>query len=869
MRDRIVVGLMALILLGAGTFLFASLSSDAGDDRLDVAAYAASDEGAESRFVSELDPGALDAPAELRTTQRRTKVKPELGHHVTLRIVDHRGERVPDLPIYLRLADDAEGLQRTRTRRSDIDGRVTFRKLPELSSYFVATDSDSHYIRGSLRVIAMPEEHEIELHTAPYAHLVGEIRSEAGEPCAGIIVGMIGAENVRTDDQGRFRMSKVRGSSAARKLVALSRQADFAASTEVPVIDPGSHHEGYLMLLTPSGRLEGRVYDYRDAALADVAVEVPINRKKYAEPWQPVLAEAAEYGAFTLEGDKLKVTSSSEGSYGINLPWATNYRALARKEKWFCRGGWNRVEALGHGEVRRVDFIMNQGGALAGPLIWPGDVPTEGQVVVTARRLGRKKGLTRTNRIDPGESWYIDGLPAGDYALRVTYEEAVRGTSLNPTFANFTNFESIRFGNPPSGTMNPGGKQGPGGGSIELLGDSINWAQVRLNVNEGRGQAQNGAASRELRSRIEAVETLRAQKLALEKVLRATEEQAGRGTVVSGLTIAPLEAGNHRPSPDFNRSFNFSNELSSRFLVNEPPQGKTLYIGELRDLTVRLDASRDDLALSLQDVVVITGTVRDQLGKPAENVEISLSQTSVFSPRSAKVRTDGEGNFEIRGWSEGDYALTASGGNFLNRVSRKFFLYAGDSRREEFSLNRGLVVSGRVFGADGQPAARVSVWLNQSSSTSATTNTEGFFSFPKAKPGRARIYTRMGGKSGQDFSERLEIDIVGDTSDLRVVMSASHVIEGILLDHEGQPRAKVTVTAQARDNSSLKRTGKTDADGRFQIRGCYSGPYVVSAKSARNLKRIRSKSKRRRLATTATNVDVSRSGAPFVQLRDR
>lgn len=855
MREGAVLGVLALVLAGVGAFFLLSLDDEGDPLRISAEASSATDEGGEGIRDPELDPAALMGSGAPRGTSRKTEVIPELGHHVTLVFRDQRGELVPGVGVRLRDANDASRF--TRLRETDSAGKVTFRKLPERSSYFVVVESTTHYMPGSLRVLALPQEHQIDARAFPYAVIAGEIRDEEGLPQEGIIVGMIGAENVRTDRAGRFRMTRVREDGRARLLVALSRMADFAASTEVPIIEAGSQNDGYMMLLLPSGRLEGRVTDYRDQALSDVDIRIPLNAKRYAKPWAPVLTAAAQNGAFRFDANRLFASTKSDGTYAMPLPWATNYVAAAEKEKWFCRGSSARIRNLAQGEIRRQDFVMNQGGALAGPLVWPAELPAEGQVVVEAQSLGKKK-LTRVNRIDPSETWYIDGLPAGEYAVRVSYEVSPESAPVllsadgrllsdsekgNGAYRELRNLVGLASSDPNT-LVN-------GAATLQLKAGTATYSRSSLVFGSAQAPTSSGspAVPGEAPSPVD---------------VRDLDMLSSR---IKSLETGSSSADRSGREPSFEEQY-FRLIYASDDGSGGGP-GAPLLIGEISGVTVQLDASQDDLAVELRDVVVVRGEVRDETGRAAVEVSIDLYHYSSFKQRSRSVRTDEKGRFEVRGWTGGKYRVRASGSRFLGRVERKFDLFAGDSRREDFVLERGLVVIGVVIAADGSPAARVSVWLNQNSSESTTTDQKGRFRFAKVKPGKARLYTRAGGKSGQDFSERLEIEVLGDVANVRLVMQRSHVIEGLLLDREGRPRPKVKVTAQARDNNGLKRTGTTDAEGRFAIRGCYPGPYTVSAPSASPAKRSRNKRRSRAKATTAVSVDVTRSGAPFLNLRDR
>ncbi|MEZ6197446.1 MAG: carboxypeptidase-like regulatory domain-containing protein [Planctomycetota bacterium] len=861
MSERWLVAILGLLLLGAGGYFAGSQGGDETDlirrdDGTRTSRPGSGEEGDENVLVDLPD---RDDDGD-RGARRADQVDPQLGLHFKLALRDHLGRPLRGLRCALELEMGEDERVDRRRAESDIDGELTFARLEPGAAYLLRLDDEEHYLRSELKFVGLPEmEDAFIVEVLPYAVLVGETRNELGEPVAGVIVGMEGSEIVRSRADGSFRLARIEESAQPRRLAALSGDGRMVAELEVPPIEAGSRHEGYAFPMLPSARLEGRVADFRDAGLPDVTVKVMVQGKGH-QAWLPVLMAAAEQGLIGVETGKgsvfLSTTSRAEGAYGLPLPWAQGYRGIAEKEKWFCSGGWAKIDRVAEGELVRRDFRLNQGGALSGPIDWPEGIPEDGEVVVVAQLIA-KKGLTRTAVMPPAETWGIDGLPAGRYRVRVSWRKA----NLQDIQ---TVFEGLAWGNP---TNSPGGPVlNPGLHDIEALkraGAMVNHLPV-----SGLNQAwQAGSPNLDLvlsDRNLSGLQEIRSKRI---NVSAGNQVIPNNIPVLSSVFVQSDSNGIEFESVELAQG----SYLASGNTINFRPAMEVLLVADLeREVDVTLDASRDGLEVVLREPVLITGRVLDEIGEPAAGAQVQLWQGSPFRPNHESVTAGPDGRYEIRGWTGGDYTIEASGSEFTSKDRRQFTVWAGDRRQEDLRIDRGLSVAGVVHDENGKARAGISVFMNQGGkTTSATTDAAGRFRFAKLVRGEARIYARSGGKSGQDFSDRLEILVSGREQPARLELGPSITIEGELLDEQGLAMPNVTIEAVGRDNGSLKRSGKTDAQGRFRIPGCYPGPYRVTANIPQPKKKAKSRNKTKKIALPSQNVDLFRGDQPFISLRKR
>ena len=232
------------------------------------------------------------------------------------------------------------------------------------------------------------------------------------------------------------------------------------------------------------------------------------------------------------------------------------------------------------------------------------------------------------------------------------------------------------------------------------------------------------------------------------------------------------------------------------------------------------------------------GATLSSLSLPSE-VPIEYVGNSPLSYAASEVVTDASGQFQVALEGPGRVELQApapSDGQdkakpeYLRESKELTLTSDAPHMAVDFMLLRPATVFGHVVSVDGTKD-NISLFLRPSrrSSRTQSSDEDGAFRYDELRPGRYNFYARTGGKSGQDFSFASIFDLrEGEDKMVNEVLVASSSFEGILTDESGQRISGARVTALGADNSNLKRSGKTDAQGLFRIPGMYAGEYVLS-----------------------------------------
>ena len=189
---------------------------------------------------------------------------------------------------------------------------------------------------------------------------------------------------------------------------------------------------------------------------------------------------------------------------------------------------------------------------------------------------------------------------------------------------------------------------------------------------------------------------------------------------------------------------------------------------------------------------------------------------------------------------------------------------AGETQTIDVALLRGGRIEGEVVDAGGEAIAGAiveatsagrgwgrggSMWLG---TPSATSDAAGKYAIVGVPPGPYRVTVRAAGFAETVSEEQIEITEAGNTETLKVVLSGAGIIEGVVLDPEGEPVAGATVRArsQADPEASGGRRGQwmrrmrerqnpslsvTDAEGRFRLDGLAPKLKWVAVASATGL----------------------------------
>ena len=257
-----------------------------------------------------------------------------------------------------------------------------------------------------------------------------------------------------------------------------------------------------------------------------------------------------------------------------------------------------------------------------------------------------------------------------------------------------------------------------------------------------------------------------------------------------------------------------------------------------------------------QQTVTLSGRVTDSAGQAVSGATVNLED-----PGWVGQETDSNGNYRLS-VPPGTYRLRIRPlrGPLISQKIERLTLSTDTTRN--FVLEAGIMLSGRVTGPAGQSVPWAWLWIvndaNQEVSFNSA-NESGHYSLG-VPAGTYQVNV-----SSEDFLDKTvdEVEVSQDTV-LNITLEAGVVLEGKVLDDEGQPvpDARVCVRLPA-EESRAGVCAETDPEGRFQLRVA-PAVYVVTATPLAPLKPARQRLEVGGSGGTDLVLTVSRQSTPFV-----
>jgi protocatechuate 3,4-dioxygenase beta subunit len=259
--------------------------------------------------------------------------------------------------------------------------------------------------------------------------------------------------------------------------------------------------------------------------------------------------------------------------------------------------------------------------------------------------------------------------------------------------------------------------------------------------------------------------------------------------------------------------------------------------------SIEVDSGGAGITLQLTPSFSVSGIVRLKNGAGVGDVEVALekhvatgSGNVAASPTSGggdqtveveNVRTSADGSFELKDVPGGTYDLQVTVGwgasprpNILPTTVKD--VPAG-RQALAIEVEPGLSISGTVTGEDGKPVLNGYVWAQPDAPNSNFRGVgdqieDGTFEVTGLAPGKYRLNFNAGGQ---------QKTVVADagTKDLRVEFGGGGSIK-VRVTQDGAAVAGAWVYAHG---DAGQGNGRTDADGRAEIKGLAPGTYTVQA----------------------------------------
>ena len=213
----------------------------------------------------------------------------------------------------------------------------------------------------------------------------------------------------------------------------------------------------------------------------------------------------------------------------------------------------------------------------------------------------------------------------------------------------------------------------------------------------------------------------------------------------AGLDTALPEIFDRRPDAKGRIAFNDVPVRGHLYLL---ARGEGLGEGQWRNDKLLFEAP---IAISLDAQATISGTVTSPDGKPAEGIRVNVRRNdigsgSVFVLSTFRGETDSEGKFSIGGLAEGQVIvfLEDPRNRWTFRPREEIKLSPKDVLSENFAMEEGVIVSGKVTDAKGKPveAAHISALADSQAAPGlahSSTDAEGRYRF-RLPSGNAQLY---------------------------------------------------------------------------------------------------------------------------------
>ncbi|MFP2898022.1 collagen binding domain-containing protein [Corallococcus sp. 4LFB] len=253
--------------------------------------------------------------------------------------------------------------------------------------------------------------------------------------------------------------------------------------------------------------------------------------------------------------------------------------------------------------------------------------------------------------------------------------------------------------------------------------------------------------------------------------------------------------------------------------------------------TLDVTPPMERVQLRLQRGVMLEGSVRDDTGQPIPNarVETYREDGGPLAAEAATV-TDAAGRYRMGPTRPGPHTFRILVPHHLDLEVTAQKLQPGMARLD-FTLRRAKSVEGRVVDTSGAPHEGIRLELSGSlgdwddllSSGAQRSDAMGRFVMDVQRAGTARLLVE------EPSFRSLAIKVRVPSRDVVVVLDRGASVSGTVTNPRGLPLQDATVTLlketqDAEDTPDEDpRSGKTDEQGRFQLKGIAPGSYLLEA----------------------------------------
>jgi protocatechuate 3,4-dioxygenase beta subunit len=832
-----------------------------------------------------------------------------------------------------------------QTIKTDAEGLVTLEGISP-GKYHVQVHDDEWSPTDNTVTVEPEDFAYIELHVKPGAALTGRITGPDGEPVAGVVVKADGSSSAPSNAEGVYRLAGLAGDSYWVRVEAdgmacrdnqplfveltagdiLTRnisllptgslkivfeqetpQVQVPAQAQARLSVPNKYSAGYRRLKAPVQDGQAVLDNiapgtYRlaltDGACGDTQTPVEVRAGQQTEVVLKLPRLFSFAGTLTDDADEPlagarimyrmgdgnryhHAESDQEGLFRIRNVPAGTLRLDITHERIFKT---QKTVPIGDEEPLNKTFVIDAGdGVLHGTVAIVPDRPAaEAQL-----RVSLKQGKTKRIRADDDGSYRVPGLPAGEYTIRVTHDEALE---LAETLTLGVGEEKAHDfvlkkglvvggvvqeadGTPATGVRvfvygpnnNTGPRQYVSRGTVvdedgKFLLQGLFPGTYRLTVNENDAPVREAFSMDDCQAGDTELLILLSKALIVPVMVTGPEGKplAGARLVVSrvreGFSQMYFPHGNDDgPLTDAEGKADLSLRAGSKYTIRAA-SAPLLPARQTVDLTGG-EAPQAPLALPLTRGQPLAGTVTDADGNPLAGYHVFASTPNGFgqlevTEDTPRTTTDEKGQFLLQGLPSGLLSVTVSvDKDGEQAVASKRVQLAAETpeRKLTFRVATPGTVAGHI---DVPPDTKHSIARimqpQKGTSRNAPIDADGSFRFENLPPGTYMLYVMVVGEDSSNVQpqmrqvtvrsgETAEVDF-GAPADARkvsgtVTLLGKPIAEARLclipIPEEGfGPTAFMSMRADIRNVT-------TDREGQFAIQAPPAGRVLAQLQIAR------------------------------------
>jgi RNA polymerase sigma factor (sigma-70 family) len=232
----------------------------------------------------------------------------------------------------------------------------------------------------------------------------------------------------------------------------------------------------------------------------------------------------------------------------------------------------------------------------------------------------------------------------------------------------------------------------------------------------------------------------------------------------------------------------------------------------------------------------ITGRVVDETGAGLAGVAVKASVLELGPPSVPASTTGADGEFAIEGTRPGRYRIFADGGAVgLTRAETTATVGVDGLRGLALVLSRAAraaEITGRVLGADGQPAPSVlvraeAVRRQVKNTPAAVSGPDGRFTVSGVDPEAIELIAWHPAQGVHSVT--LDALAPSERRQVELRLGAGAAIGGVVTWQDGAPAASVNVAFTRQEGAVIYDSVTSDEAGRYLVRGLLPGRYTVNA----------------------------------------